>query len=179
MAQVIETYCDGCLERGEKVQARTYRTAIHVVGVKAPTYDIDLCDDCAKPLRVILEGVEEHGRIVAKSGRSKSAPRVLSSSSSASPAKDAPSSASTSGAVDSDTSCPLCPFVSSSVLGLKSHLANVHDTTLSAAKGEPQPFQCDVCQKPLSTPQGAGAHRRNAHPDAPEIESVDVLRVES
>lgn len=173
MAQVIETYCDGCLGRGEQVRAKTYRVSIGVVGIKHPTHDIDLCDDCAKPLAVVVEGVQESGRLVGKSGRPK-APRLLSSASTSPASRGSVNS----GSVNPDNACPLCDHVATTPTALSAHTGSIHHMTLPEARGEAVPYKCDVCGRRLATPQGAGAHRKRSHPDAPSLESVELLRVE-
>lgn len=168
MAQVIETYCDGCLVDGQKVPAKTYRASVGVVGTKHPTYDIDLCDDHAKPLVVMLEAFEESGRVVGgKRGRPS---KVLAS----------PNQASSPSSVSRDLSrCPVdgCGYTGQGTKSaLSSHLRSAHDTTIAAAFGEELPFACDVCGNRFAKAQAVAAHRARSHSDSPKV-SVEELRV--
>lgn len=173
MAQVIETYCDGCLERGEQVRAKTFRATIGVAGGKASTSDIDLCDECAKPLTALLEVLADKGRPVAKSGRSKTGPKVLA------PASPASGSSTDAGAVSSDYPCPLpdCEHVCANPSALRSHIRVRHDMTVAEASGETLTHRCDVCGRGFTRSQSAAVHRARSHPDAPPLESGDDLRV--
>jgi C2H2-type zinc finger len=173
MAQVIETYCDGCLERGEQVRGKTYRATIGLAAGKAPTSDIDLCDDCAKPLTVLLEVLSDKGRPVGKSGRSKTGPKALAA------APPASGSSTGAGPVDS-VPCPVngCDAVSPSRKALRSHLRDHHENiSIAEAYGDPLTHRCDVCGRGFGRAQSVMVHRTRAHPDAPSVESADDLRV--
>jgi hypothetical protein len=168
MAQVIETYCDGCLGRGEHVPGRTYRASITLADEKGAAYDIDLCDDCAKPLQVVLEGLEAEGRKVGRQGRAKPVPpRQLQASVSATAG---------SGPVP-PALCPVkgCDYVPTGFEPYRHHLRTVHNSTPSEAAGESLPYQCDVCEKRFATPQAVGAHRSRSHPDSPKRHASELL----
>jgi hypothetical protein len=161
MAQVIRTLCDQHLARDEEVDGLTFALTMRPPGQREQTYEVDLCDDCAKPLSELREWLLEQGR---KQSRSYTPRRSNGVEKSATTAVSATTS--------DDGKCPLCDFVSESkepAHNLSKHLRKQHGTSLTELAAEQTgaalPFVCELCNVGFKSAPALGTHkaRSNAH----------------
>jgi uncharacterized C2H2 Zn-finger protein len=118
-------------------------------GGRLTTYDVDACQDCAKPFMELAQYLEELGRPV-DGGKARKAPSVVDEST-----------------PEADRTCPACGFVSVNRTAMRTHLRAKHGQTLARA-GQPDQRErtdltCPECSDVFGSPQGLGAHRSRAH----------------
>lgn len=153
MAQVLILYCDQHQTLDENVEAMAWELTITPPGEKAVGFDVDLCPDCSKPLRELIEHFDDIARKV-KPGKAPAA-----NGQAAEPD-------------DADVHrCPIgdCGHPAPTRSALGAHARSTHGLTLSQLLGETPQFVCLVCEdKPTySKGQGFAAHRRAAHKLSP------------
>lgn len=160
MAQVLIRYCDQHQTADENVEGAQWELTITPPGEKTVGFDVDLCPDCSKPLRDLIEHFDDIARTLKR------------------PAGKAPAANGQAAELD-DQDVHVCPFPdcghpapTRSALG--SHARLMHKMRLSQLLGEKPQFVCLVCddRPPFAKGQGFAAHRRAAHslgPDDPLI----------
>jgi len=150
MAQKIVTVCDQHAAQGQEVPGTTWRIGIMVPGGRLATYDVDACQDCAKPFVDLAQFLSDVGRPVGKPHKSAS---VVDES-----------------VPEADRTCPVCQFVSVNRTAMRTHLRAKHGQTLARAgasapvqQPDPASLVCPECQDVFGSPQGLGAHRSRSH----------------
>lgn len=149
MAQRIQTLCDQHLARDEEVDGLTYSLTLRMPGSREQSFDVDLCDVCAKSLVELREWLAEQGR---KSGTTTPLTRANRPVLPATPDS-------------TDPKCPLCDFVTTQVdvrAAVNKHMRSAHDSSLDEAAGVALPYVCDKCDRGFSTKAALGAHRAKA-----------------
>jgi hypothetical protein len=162
MAQRIQTLCDEHGTRQEDVDGTTWTIQVTPPGGKPQAWDVDLCDDCGKPLHMALEHLSEIGR---KAGKP---PAFVSPRPVPSRADDGGAPAPTRGqwAGVGDVACPICGTRPASNTALRNHLREHHQTSYASAfnlSEEDAPHTCPDCGLRFEVGQALGAHRRAAH----------------
>jgi uncharacterized C2H2 Zn-finger protein len=142
MAQKIVTVCDQHAARGQEVPGVTWRLAVMVPGGRLATYDVDACQDCAKPFVDLAQFLSDVGRPVGKT------PRAVPQ------ADDTP---------EAERTCPECGLVSVNRTAMRTHLRARHGKTVGQTTAATAALECPECGGAYDTPQGLGAHRKRAH----------------
>jgi hypothetical protein len=126
MAQVIRTLCDVHLEQNEEVDATTWEVLVRRAGSRVQVREVDLCDECVKPLEAVASFAADKGRTSAQQARARTAVPTPSSvpptSSSVTPSRQlvvAPNSA-------GEYQCPDCPRTFKRGQGLGAHRYQAH-----------------------------------------------------
>lgn len=160
MAQTIVTYCDQHLARDEHVLGETWEVSLAAPGARAATYKLDSCEDCAKPLRELLEFLGELGvRVSKKPSGAKAASPALGSGAMSTDA-------------DTPLSCPTCGHKVNNRSNLASHARQRHDMSLGELLGEETPFECPECGRKFRMSAGLNRHGAAMHPGI-AMESVE------
>lgn len=155
MAQRIQTLCDQHLARDEEVDGMTYALSLRMPAGREQSYEVDLCDVCAKAIVELRDWLADAGR---KSGQ----PAMVRSSRAKADAPGAASAAVVAAAGASNASkCPLCDFTTSQTKprhAVNKHMREQHDTSLDEVSGVPLPFKCDKCSAAFKTAPALGTH---------------------
>lgn len=151
MAQAIVVWCDQHLERNEHVPGETWHLSVRAPHGRVTTYEIDACEECAKPFTELVVFLSELGRTSDARGKPLATldPAVLADS------------RGSAGALP----CPSCGRMSPNRNALRSHVRTNHGTTLDALEGNPTPHTCPACDFASSRRQGLVLHVRKSHPE--------------
>lgn len=149
MAQRLITVVTCDLDHAQEVDAVPFTVSIAGPGETPTTYDVDLCDTCAKSYLDLRAEVVEHGRPQSRQRRAPVAP----------------------GAVHPPRSCPAsgCDYVTTTATGLTAHAKTVHGLTVAELDGTASiPCPADGCGRKFSARQGLSVHLSSTHPDHPD-----------
>jgi hypothetical protein len=171
MAQKIVTLCDPHQRHDEEVPGAPWTVTLQGPEDGRPTtWAIDLCEDDGKTLVDLASMLDAVGRVV-DGPRRKVATAARKAARAEAQAHHAPVYRNDAQRpVEAPRTaegfpCPVdgCGKVPSTHAALSSHLRSFHGTSIAAATGQPEPFQCPECDFSSARPQGLGAHRRSAH----------------
>jgi len=171
MAQKIVTLCDVHARNDEEHPGAAWTVTLHGPEDTRPTtWAIDLCEDDGKTLRDLATMLNAVGR-VTEGPRRKAATAARKAARTEAEAHAAPVYRhDAQRPVEAPRTaegypCPVegCGKVPSTHAALSSHLRAFHGTSIAAATGQPEPFQCPDCEFTSARPQGIGAHRRAVH----------------
>lgn len=162
MAQRIQILCDEHGTRDVDVDGETWTIHVAPPGGKPVAYDVDLCDECGKPLHMALEHLAAIGR---KAGK---APTLVASRPVSPRTNDdgAPAPARGQWAGVGPVQCPRCDAFPASKQAMRNHLREHHQTSYATAFNLPEseaPHTCPECGLRYEVPQALGAHRRAVH----------------
>jgi len=152
MATLIIHVCDQHAAAGEEVEAQGWSFSITPPGERTKSFDVDLCEQCAKGLVDLVAHFDD----IARRSAGPSAKARPAATGRAGVTLDDP------GAV----ACPECGQISANRASLGGHARRVHNTTLTELLGEEEKFQCLTCPAPhpkFGSGTGFSAHRRNVH----------------
>lgn len=161
---VISVLCDACLRHEIRTEA-TELPPLSLAPTRKPRV-LALCDPCKKELyEPLLLLLAERGAPVADDGTAP-LPTLV------------PTEASGKGRPPIESPCPACAHVSISRGALKSHVRQVHGTTLDELNGEETPYPCPICGRGFTRPQGLSTHRRIVHDDTPSTREAAAEEAE-
>lgn len=145
---MIVKFCDQHQQNDETVGGETWELTISPPSEKASAFEVDLCPDCSKPLRELMEHFDDIARTV-KGG----------------PAKPAPAFNQPRGSGDAPMTCPVCGEEYRNRSSLGAHGRTQHNKTLTELLGEKANYVCLTCEHKPTYGSGTGfsAHRRSAH----------------
>ena len=145
----VETYCDPCLDQGEREFGVEVSIGASDVG-RGEARTLALCQVHSKEWEAVRDWLERLGQKADGASR-PATPRT--------PGKYQRVADGDEGAV-----CPRCGFVSKNRNALMSHTRGVHNETLAVIEGGVDAgLPCPECSWIAANPQGLGAHRRAQH----------------
>lgn len=153
MAQVLIRYCDQHQQNDENRSAEAWAMTITPPGEKIVGFEVDLCPDCSKPLRDLIEHFEEIARVIKNPLKQGKAEGVTTASS--------------DGGSGGAWQCPDCEYNSDKKDALRSHGTRAHNKLWAELMGDTveAKYQCLRCEQARQFTSGTGfaAHRRQAH----------------
>jgi len=167
MAQRIITLCDVHARSDEDKAGATWEVTLTGPGLKATTWEVDLCADDGKGLEDLATMLDEVGR-VTHGKRAKAPTAARNGARTAGQGRPGPVPIEAPTDASGAFPCPVdgCGKTSRTQGGLRTHLSSKHGMTLAEATGAPLPYACPHCERKFSHPTGMHAHVRSAHPDA-------------